>query len=251
MEYPTLTPEQVYADFSERLKRFITFTAGAGKEAPNAGKATLIATLREKAAEDSKISAFAIGYALLATLRSIVGEGASGAEAATLAVHWSLDRKLKEAYGAFGISDYEAYWVTEIAKAVLTRTSPEDISVYENGLIAETVILENYQADDFRQLLQVNRFNDTTWFNKEAFERVLFYVPLFLLTENASAFTEAACEGTEPARKVKLASQKKEGVLLHETIEKVAESFYKAELASGYRFDTLIEVLSETVSATK
>jgi hypothetical protein len=76
-------------------------------------------------------------------------------------------------------------------------------------------------------------------------------VPLFLLTENENAFTEAACVKTKPPQKAKALAQKKESVSLHETIEKVAESFYKAELASGYRFDTLIEVLAETLVATK
>jgi hypothetical protein len=244
MEYPTFAPEQVCEDFIERLKRFIDFAA----KQP-AASMTFIATLREKVIANPHISAFAMGYALLATLRSVVGQGASGAEASALAVHWSLDRKIKEACCAFGASGEEAYWINEVAKAVLARTCPENVAMYEDGPFAAKVIVENYQAADFKCLLQVNRFNDVTWFNKEAFERVLFYAPLFLLMENEDAFAEAACVKAKPAHKAQKA-HKQDSAALHEAIERIADAFRKAETTSGYRFDTLLEALSESGTDT-
>jgi len=84
---------------------------------------------------------------------------------------------------------------------------------------AATLIAENYQAEDFRRLLGVNHFNDVTWFNKEAFEEALLYIPLFSLFET----------GEEKS----------------ETIAVITEQFRKAEAASGYKLDALIEALTE------
>ena len=220
----------------------------------------LFESLRATAVDTPHIAAFALGYALLSTLRAIIGKGASGAEAVALAEHWSLDRKLREVYVAFGISGDTAYWVTEIAKAVLVRTAPEDTSsaslsalAHLHGVsLAETIVLANYEAEDFRRLLKVNRFNDITWFNKEAFECVLFYAPLFLLMETADAFTPAASQpvGVKTPAKAKYAA-KLSGFERADMIEQIAEAFHASAAESGYRFDTLIELLSDAGKKAK
>ncbi|MDR3334457.1 MAG: alpha-amylase [Treponema sp.] len=179
------------------------------------------------------IAAFALGYRVLALLRPIIGAGARGVDAKALVDHWHLDRKLREAYGALGIPGDEAYRITELMKAVLSRTSPADGA----ALYPESLILENYTAEDFRTILGVNIFEDITWFRKESFEEALFYVPLFLIMESDTAFAEA----TAPADPV--AWLKQVG-----TIAAVAEQFGKAEALSGYRLDRLIEALAETGS---
>ncbi|GHV88678.1 hypothetical protein AGMMS50267_10380 [Spirochaetia bacterium] len=165
------------------------------------------------------IAAFAAGYGALSLLRAVIGKGASGAEVRALAEHWGLDRKLREVFIAQGVPGDEAYRVTEIIKAVLARTSPADAGVYGSPLTAETVLLENYQADDFRRIIKVNLFEDQTWFNKEAFDEALFYAPLFLLLEYGSAAAE--------------------------TIASLTEQFRKAEEASGYKLDLLAGALAK------
>jgi hypothetical protein len=180
------------------------------------------------------------------------GKHASGEDAralaagivADLAGHWGLDRKLREAFTGLGASGDEAWRVTEIIKAVLARTgaagkaadgkqsataSRSAISGSEGGAKkqatvsgddpnAETLALENYDADDFRSILKVNYFEDAFWFNKEAFEDALFYTPLFSLLETGEGKAE--------------------------TIAAVKEQFRKAEAASGYKLDALVEALT-------
>jgi glycosidase len=268
MEYPTMDAEHVYASFVAHLDGFLRFI-GTGKPAlaevsdTNTADTTtlpLFESLLAAAVDTPRIAAFALGYALLSTLRAIIGNGASGAEAVALAEHWSLDRKLREAYAAFGISGDTAYWVTEIAKAVLARTAPEDTSPallpalahLHGASLAETIVLANYEAEDFRRLLKVNRFNDITWFNKEAFDCLLFYAPLFLLMETPDAFAPAASKPVggkttdKPRHAAKLSGFERANV-----IEQTAEAFHASAAESGYRFDTLIELLSDARKKAK
>jgi hypothetical protein len=100
------------------------------------------------------------------------------------------------------------------------------------------VILDNYEAEDFRQILGINFFEDAAWFNKEAFEEALFYVPLFLLSGGPGALTGEgpSAAGGEPAelwlKRLDYAAE-------------MANRFARAEAASGYRLDGLIEALAE------
>jgi hypothetical protein len=93
---------------------------------------------------------------------------------------------------------------------------------------AAAFIAENYQADDFRRLLGVNRFNDVTWFNKEGFEETLFYLSCFLLIEDDDSFGPEFAGGTERAA----------------MIAEFDRAMLEAEKHSEYRLDELIKALS-------
>jgi hypothetical protein len=189
--------------------------------------------IKEKIARRPALAAMITGYNTLALLRSVIA--GEGAEAAALARHWQLDRLLRECWENAGVSGNEAHRAAEIAMAVLARTNPVSAGIYAEAkipaAIAAAVILENYDADDFRKLLGVNRFEDVTWFNKEAFEETLFLASLFLLTEEVQAF------------KVKTEKPEKQRKRV-DTLAAVVEAFSQAEKASGYRFDKLTAVLS-------
>jgi glycosidase len=197
------------------------------------------------------LSAFAAGYGVLTLLRPVIGTGASGADAAALAAHWQLDRKLREAFNVLGIPGDESYRVTEIMKAVLTRTAPVSPDVYDKPSPAEALIRENYEEEDFRRILGVNLFDDITWFNKEAFEETLFYAPFFLILEGNDAFIGAAAgnsgniEGS--AKKVKADTVKDTAAWAArvETIAALTEKFRQAGANSDYRLDKLLRALPE------
>jgi hypothetical protein len=91
----------------------------------------------------------------------------------------------------------------------------------------------NYEAEDFRRLLKVNRFDDVTWFNKEAFEEALYYAFLFLLAEDGAVFDSAF--GSAPA-----AHRAQRTAFAAELVQRIHE----AEKESGYRLDELIAILS-------
>jgi glycosidase len=247
--------EQIWEEFEAYLGRMVLAASIPAAFTPSPGEADKEALPLDQ----NEAAAFALGYGILSLLRLVIGEGASGAEAAALADHWKMDRKLREAFDGLGVSG--GGQVTELMKAVLARTSPRDISPYSadtsgpgaDGL-AQTLILENYNADDFRRLLGVNLFDDAVWFNREAFEQVLRYAPLFLILESGRAFRAAA-----PVKKTSKGKKAKPGPISADDtdawrarlkrIAGLAEQFYKAEAASGYRLDRFIEALEPGASA--
>ncbi|MDR3343785.1 MAG: alpha-amylase [Treponema sp.] len=238
-DHPRIKGEEVRQELDACFNR-LRVLAELGGTPPQKGDKPAVRFLRnlgKQLAQGPRLAAYALGYGVLALLRPIIGAKARGAEAKALIDHWHLDRKLREAYGVFGIPKDEAYRVTEIMKAVLSRTSPQDTRAYRTAFLGETLILENYTAEDFRTVLGVNIFEDITWFRKEAFEEALCYVPLFLVLEGDAAFAEATTPAdTDPATWLKQVG----------TIAALTEQFSKAEASAGYRLDRLIDALSET-----
>jgi hypothetical protein len=199
----------------------------------------LLKELAEKMKELLACS-FALGYGLLAILRSLIGKGASGELASSLAFeHWDLGRKLTEQYRLLGVSDGESRQLAEISRAVLCRTASESLPAwkFEAGSIAASIIEENYLRDDFRSLLGINVFNDVTWFNKEAFEYALFYGKLLWVLENDTAFSP---------HKVALPWLDRVG-----RIAEISNALERAEKASGYKLGSLIAELEGTESVPK
>jgi hypothetical protein len=232
-DYVPVTPEAIVKDLNTYFDRLASF-------AEPAPTARLLKPFGAQIAERPVIAAFAAGYGILAALRSVIGAGAHGADAAALTTHWQLDRKLQEQYRELGVSGGEAYRVTGLMKAVLSRTAPETAPSWLSaaGIDAGALVLEHYNAEDFRAALGINLFEDVVWFNKEAFDAALFYAPLFLLAETDSAFTAAKPNAADwPGRAERIAA--------------IVEQCGKAGAASGYRLDRLIEGLSKKSAGAK
>jgi hypothetical protein len=225
--------------------------------------------------ERPPLAAYALGYGILSLLRPILGQGASGAEAARLGFdHWCLDRKFWEACGGLGIPDLEARRVTALMKAALSRTVPENRRPYETGspcrpgLLGTALIEENYQAEDFRAILGINFFEDVTWFNKEGFEDALLYGSLFFTLESGAALEEyaggkkktakvrggkkpASPEAPVPASVAKAPAPPLSWPERMDMIAELAEALTQAEAASGYRLDGLLDSLSGEADGKK
>ncbi|MDR2314490.1 MAG: alpha-amylase [Spirochaetaceae bacterium] len=196
-------PEQVWDHFAASLERIkkvpLEFEAA---EAP-------LGSLAE-----SGSAALAYAYGTLSMLRPLIGEEATGADAVSLASHWQLDRKLREILESLGLDSHTAQYGIELMKAVLVR-APAAASGSPKAL-ARGIIIDNYGAEDFRRILGINIFNDTTWFNKESFEGALKFGAVF-----------AAIESGE-----------------FSLVKKVCGALHKAEAKSGYDLIKFIEALA-------
>ncbi|AEF84610.1 alpha amylase catalytic region [Treponema primitia ZAS-2] len=255
--YPRVPHEQIrkgLTAYFERLIALIDYGHAAGKK----GAKPADRFLQEQGAKiiaKPSIAIYATAYGALTLLRDILGAGASGAEARALAEHWSLDRKLRECFTGLGIAGDEAGRVTEIMKAVLARTSPvietpTPKAAAQSLSPAETLILKNYHAEDFRKLLGVNLFEDVVWFNKEAFEEALFYAPLFIALDSAAALEGVPRPPKKTASKVKDTAKLPASALTGDDwlnrvakIGAITEAIATAEAKSGYRLDGLLEAL--------
>jgi glycosidase len=246
-EGPAADAEALWREFEAYLGRLLLLGEYAAKPPAGLGKgaADFVRALGVRLRSRPASLLFAAGYGVLTLLRGISSGGASpggtGAAAALLIDHWRLDLKLREAYARLGVDGEEARRVTELSRAVLARTGggalpaepaaggeqpPPAEAAPAGPLSPLAVILNNYEAGDFRRLLGINFFEDLVWFNKEAFEEALFYAPLFLIPDGG-----APADGPWLKRL--------------ETAAEIAGRFAKAEKESGYRLDGLIEALSE------
>ncbi|MDR1277315.1 MAG: alpha-amylase [Treponema sp.] len=256
---PALPPERAADEWDAYLARLLEIAGYAGKTAPSPA-ARYLRGLAAEIQDTPRIIAIALGYGALALLRPILGEGASGAEAARLGFdHWRLDRKLREQYRSLGVSEDEAWRITGLMRAALSRTVPKKRKSYETGtpfkpgLLGMALIEEHYEAEDFRSLLGINFFEDVTWFNKEGFEAALFYGSLFFTLESGAAFKEysggkkAAAKGRKtktgeaPKTPEKPAASWLERV---EMITELVEALSRAEASSGYHLDGLLDSLA-------
>jgi glycosidase len=250
---PPIESGAVWEDLSLYLRRFTLLSPREPSPLkPNKSLAPFLKALGDQIQESPRICAYALGYGVLTLLRRIIGGGTTGAEAGALLDHWFLDHKLREIYQALGIPADEACRVTELMKGLLVRTSPEDAGPYRNGRPGEVLILENYEKEDFRRLLGVNLFDDTVWFNKEAFEEALAFIPLFLVLENDAALEEIS-SGKAARIKADTAGNKpgKAGIDTARwldrlgLISKITAEYRAAEAESGYRLDEFLAALSK------
>jgi glycosidase len=213
----------------------------------------LLADITDSITKRQLLCAVSLGYGLLSLLRSIIGKEADGRHAADLAfTHWDLGRKLREIFYRFGATDAEAWRITDIARAVLSKTSVEKppVSVPAKKLpsvgkeklpvfkwtgepaeFATLVIEENYLDDDFRRILGINLYDDILWFNKEGFEAALFYSSLFFLLESDGVVQVPIDERID-------------------RIAKVYDVLVKAEEKAEYRLDYLLDSLTSKPGKT-
>ncbi|GHT85179.1 alpha-amylase [Spirochaetia bacterium] len=253
--FQKIRSEQTWTEFAAYLERLKTLTE-YGCAPPQGDDTPAIRFLRSlggKIIDRPAIAIFAYAYGTLSLLRNIIGDGASGLEAIALTDHWNLDRKLRECFNGYGISGDEARRVLEIMKAALARTSPAlsppeepkkaaiTKTVAQTLSPAETLILENYHAEDFRKLLGVNIFEDTIWFNKESFEEVLLYAPLFIALESDAALEPVTRPPNRTAPKTKAAAE--DWLDRIAKIGELSEAFAKAEAKSAYQLDGLLGAL--------
>jgi hypothetical protein len=222
--------KDTFGEWSLFLKNLLALTEKAGKKEHDFTR-----SLKKKIAERPSLLLMALGYNTLALLRSAVDDN-SGKEAAALALHWQLDRILAECWESAGVPHSEARLAAEIAIALLARTGSSVSESYKTAktpsAIAAAIILENYNESDFRKILAVNRFDDVTWFNKEAFEEALLLASFFLFLETPQAFSIKAESAAARQKRVDI-------------IAKAVEALRNAKETSAYRLEELLGALTE------
>jgi hypothetical protein len=90
--------------------------------------------------------------------------------------------------------------------------------------------LESFLNDsDVRQFLQINRYKEILWFNKETFELLLSWM---LFTSTIVIASEEQTEKSKQAQTMK-------------ALYAAVDQLYKASLASQYQIGRLMELIKE------
>jgi hypothetical protein len=213
------------------------------KEALENPSISLFARIAECITKGQLLCAVILGYGLFSLLRSIIGNEANGRHAANLAFdHWDLGRKMREILNRFGVSDHEAWHITDLIRVVLSKTCGASALSRQKGLFAykwsgdaaefaALIIEENYLDEDFRRILGINIFDDVIWFKKEGFEDALFYSSLFFMVESDCVVQAHMDERLD-------------------CVAKIYEVLFKAGENSGYRLDILLDNLTSKPKKT-
>ncbi len=200
--------------------------------------------------EKPQTIAYAVGYGLCTILRDVLGDGYSGREAKSLMDHWCLDRKFRELYQNMDIPGDESWRVVELFKGLLKRTcSAEYIDLKPKGL-AKALADESLESSDYKDVLGLNQFNNSVWFNKECFDDALFYASLFVVLETPEAFESAEAKDQKPVSKKAAASEEKTDprAVWIKRIKAAAETVKLLKAAadtSGYKLEELRNALAE------
>jgi hypothetical protein len=86
-----------------------------------------------------------------------------------------------------------------------------------------------FKDDEVQQFLQVNRYNDIWWFNKEAFEEILWWLMM----------VAALAIGSDPSRPVNAVVEELEGC------HSIIQAWQQAAEESGYQVEKLLFALQK------
>jgi len=139
---------------------------------------------------------------------------------------WKLGKTLSDVLKELGLEEI-AVWRTVTLVKLLTRHQrwfeirpPDQNSAYE---ILESLLKE----DEVRDFLQVNQYNNIFWFNKEAFEEMLWWLMLIAAIEISS---DPSCPAIEMVKDL-------------ESCYEIIQTLLKAEKGSDYQVEKLLGAL--------
>ena len=139
---------------------------------------------------------------------------------------WKLDRVLESAFRELGIEDSESGETIQAITA-LAGGNPWPLPEFPPPERASLLASMIFAGPDFRNALQVNSYQGVEYFNKEAFERMMWR----LLATAAVDLTAASEAPLGQVADALVAAHKIVLILL------------RAESESGYRVESLLEIL--------
>ena len=114
------------------------------------------------------------GWLFVHSLGSILnGENMAAEQSRGWIEEWMLDRIFRGVFDELGFDDKDTWEGLSLIKIFTTH---QNWNRYEKKLHAYTV-LESFMNDsEVQQFLQINRYKDVLWFNKETFELLLSWM---------------------------------------------------------------------------
>ena len=198
------------------------------KKAPRApGSVTAAESMEVYGGLDEKSAwAFLFGWMAMKSIRGFFGGGDPGSAESPTIDDWKLDRVLESAFRELGIEDAESGETVQAITA-LAGGNPWPLPGFPPAERARLLASMIFDGPDFRNALQVNSYQGVEYFNKEAFERMMWR----LLATAAVDLTAASEAPPGQVADALVAAHKTVLILLC------------AESESGYRVGNLLEIL--------
>ncbi len=141
---------------------------------------------------------------------------------------WLFGKILASAFQDFGMNENDAWDTVSLIKLLTTHQHWFNIKGNDNTKKADQVLEILLQDSDVQQFIQVNRYNDVLWFNKEAFDKLIWWLMQIAIVKHGKGILDA-----EPKTIDKL-------IDCYEIIQQIL----KIKQASGYQVHKLLK--SET-----
>ncbi len=109
------------------------------------------------------------GWALVHRIGEIEAGPGAPLRSRAFMEEWLLDRKMYDVYRALGFSEQDTMLTVGIIR-ILTEFQNW---WHENGRTISDTLEELLESEDIRSWIQVNRYHDVLWFNKEMFEYLM------------------------------------------------------------------------------
>ncbi len=170
---------------------------------------------------DDAVSASVLVWTLVHALGQLQGDGAVSEQSWRWLAEWRLSKLITQAFHELGWSEASARHAVATIR-VMTKHQ-RWFRLRNRKTSRARCVLDAWFADDeTRQYLQVNRFNEIVWFNKEAFETLVNWMLV------------VAGVALSSGKRIK----QKEIVAAHQ----VVKNLWRAEKKSKYQVDKLLAI---------
>ncbi len=217
-----------------------------GREARDPALSRALSALAGPGAEEARRAA--VAFCMLDGVRAALGPDSDRDSGRRLVEHWGLDRKIREAMQAAGVSGDAAWRAVAAAKALLPAldgpeaaatgrlaAAREERASASIPARARDLFARAASSEELRRIALVNVFEGVVWFNKERFEQLC----------GVAAFAAAvdALGGIGPK-----AAPPRDAI---ERVGSVLDFSLAAAAASGYRLDALEAFLETSARAAE
>jgi hypothetical protein len=226
----TASTEEVVRTITEHLRALLSIPGRAKEAGRDSARSPRHAAALESAGQylDDRTSRWAalLGWVFVRALGGLVTSEQAAAQSRTWFDEWLLGRTLHQACLALGMDDAEAALATSLARVLISHERALWAAEPRPARRALEALLRDGDVLDF---LQVNRYREVLWFNKERFEDLMGG----LLTA-AVALIAAETGLAPPQASGELAARCQ-----------LAESIQEAGRESGYQVEKLVELVAD------
>lgn len=189
--------------------------------------------MKSRLTDDPAIWGSLLGWVFVHALGAIVGEE-SGQQSRSWMDEWLLSKVIADALQGLGVDESAAWNAVNIIKILIDQQRWFALEVPKKQFTYQ--VLENgLRANIVRHFLKVNRYNDVLWFNKEAFDQLVWWMFLLAVVDSSA---DAHASAEETAQSI---------LGRYEVIEKLQ----KAEAQSEYQVEKLLEAVNGAATRKK
>jgi len=213
----------VALDIRQQLEALFTLAAEPDRLPLPEDEMLREALLAALTGSDPTIWSILLSWLFIAPLGRMVEPEEGTATSRTWVDEWLLGKVMANALREMDVTE-EAAWRAVATLKLLIESQEWYLSVEGTPLTAYAFLHRMLRERDVQHFLGVNRYQDVLWFNQEHFEAWVFWLTLLAIIE---IFTAA----TSPAEAEQALAE----------VYALAEALLKAEAASDYRVERLLE----------